>query len=406
MITVLLLAVSSMIIPPLDIGSAEEDKIRWDEANKIGPGRYLSSDIDEGKIYLYGDILAQSLDNGESWNFRYSDGHYEVEEGMIYRIRENGTSIYGKTIQFCKSENIRKEWTESVEVLSLKGNSDGIYGIQKIDSDLFVYSYDEYQGAWSIKVSRSTDDGKTWSEPSTVASRLSMNDPYASGIIRFKNKLYLSYYTETIGGGGNIVVTMSRDNGISWNEKVTVVDKGLNFNPLLKTNGERLFITYLKLGGVYFTKSSDGTDWSTPKRIGDFIDFTDPNHYYTMTVRKQLIFVGYMKYNEMKDSFDLKISYSSDNGNSWDKLNDPMGMNGNAMRPILRINNRTLHFFWVYMGENDLSNQNFEQYHRSAEIGELFEKKSEDSPGFSIIVFLTVVITLSLIIIRRKVDKN
>jgi len=394
-----LLIYLSLIIPIMDIGLSSDNKIKWDEPNEMEKGRYFWSDVDDNNIYLYGDVLAQSLDDGNSWNVRYSVGRYEVEDGMIYRVKMNGTSYYGKTLQFYKSENLRKEWSKPVDIFDLKGNSGGVYDIMKISTDLLVYSYDEYKGSWSIKVSKSTDEGKTWRDPIIVASDLSMEDPFAGGVIDFNNRLYLSYYTITEDGNSEIMVIRSDDSGRSWNNEVIVVDEGYSFNPILKTNGEYLYLTYLKEEGICFTRSKDGYDWDSTEKIGKILDFTPQNSYYSMTVSSNMVFVGYADYNKLKGYYELKIAYSKDEGKSWNDINQPTGMDENSFRPVIQISESRLHLVWIYNQGEDTSPENYVWYYRSASIGELKKEGSNDSPGVSILFFLAALI---LIILFRK----
>ncbi len=389
----------SLIIAIIDVGSSSDSKIKWDEPKKMEDGRYFWTDVDDNVLYLYGDVLAQSLDDGNSWNIRYSDGHYEVEDGIIYRVKMNGTSYYGKTLQFYKSENLRKEWSGPVDIFDLKGNSGGVYGIVKISTDLLVYSYDEYKGSWSIKVSRSTDDGKTWRDPIIVASDLSMDDPYAGGIIDFKNRLYLSYYTETEEGNSEITVIRSDDSGRSWSNEVTVVEEDYSFNPILRTNREYLYLTYLKEEGIYFTRSKDGNDWDGTEKIGKILDFTPQNSYHSMTVSSNMVFVGYADYNKLKGYYELKIAYSKDEGKSWNDINQPTGMDENSFRPVIQISESRLHLVWIYNQGEDTSPDNYVWYYRSASIEELRKEGSNDSPGLSILFFFAASI---LIILLRK----
>ncbi|MFW6196625.1 MAG: sialidase family protein [Thermoplasmatota archaeon] len=397
LLVVLFLSISSLMVPFIETGSASEDKIEWNKSEKIEKGRFFWADMDGNNIYIYGDILARSRDDGESWSFRYDDGHYEVENGVLYRVWMNASAYHGKTLQFCKSDDLRKEWSDPVDIFTLKGQSGGIYGVKKIDSNLFVYSYDGYQGMWSIKVSRSSDGGETWSDPTVLASQLSIKDPFAEGIIPFKGDLYMSYYTDT-GEGSEVIVSKSEDEGDSW-EKKTIAEEG--FNPLLRTNGDRLYLTYLKDDGVRFTKSSDGKRWNDPQKIGEFLDFNSACNYHSITARSNLIFVGYIRHNKLKESYDFKMIYSEDKGNSWDEIGSPTGLNGNSVRPILQINEKTLHLFWSYMGKDTFPSNEYEQYHRSASIGALYDDGSDDLPGFTLVMFM-IAVNLMVFFWRKK----
>jgi len=86
------------------------------------------------------------------------------------------------------------------------------------------------------------------------------------------SNVYVVYCTnENVYGNYGIVMKYTNDNGETWN-KVTVVDDPTadDLYPALYAAGSTLYVTYVKGGNLYLTKSTDGGQtWDDPVQVND-----------------------------------------------------------------------------------------------------------------------------------------
>ncbi|MFO7792793.1 MAG: sialidase family protein [Candidatus Saliniplasma sp.] len=405
-----------IIFPFNTIANQNDDKeINFSEPKEVQGGLYTSGEGDDDDICLFGQhMIARSNDKGHNWSYDVLEGDYEscesysrfdIENGIIYRIMwcrdldENQEEIF-----FLRSEDRGDSWSDPIKISSLKGTSDGFIGINVIQDYIFVYFWDQdpHTNTADVIVARSTDGGETWSS-AKACSKIAMTDPLPNNIVYKDGKLYLTCYTSL----RNIediktIIAVSDDMGETWEKNV--IDKG-GFNPIIGVGRNYLYLTFLRMDGIYFTRSVNGEDWSTPVKIGEFIDHTDPTIFHSMVVKSNLIFVSYLQYEVVEGTkiYELKMKYSKDHGVTWHSIDSPTGLEGNSMSPILFINDDILYFSWTFTGEGGWTTNRYTTYTRSADISDLqtTENGSQDSPGYPITVIIFS-IGVSFILIKWR----
>ncbi|MBS3817159.1 MAG: exo-alpha-sialidase [Candidatus Thermoplasmatota archaeon] len=365
------LLISASFVIGLSEKSTAQDGLPWEGPEKLRGGFLLGGASDGNDLIVYGRNVSYSKNGGEDWKHCSVEGHFDVENGTIYGVKRNGSDYTGKTLQFFKSEDDAESWSDSVDIFTLQGRSDGAYGIEKIGSHLYVYSYDEYEGNWSIKVSRSEDGGETWSEPFVMVSDLSLDDPMVGReIVELNGRLYFSYYTRT-GEDKKVMLISSGDEGETWGDEVKISDGGRR--PRLKKEEGRIYLTYLKDESLYFSKSTDGEDWEDPKKIAECQDLIP---FHSIAVRSDLVFVSYL--NPIGGSnYSVCMNYSEDGGDTWQRIENVTGTDGDPKMPILLTSDENLHLFWT--------SSDWEYYHRPASIGDMIggDDTSDGSDGSS-----------------------
>ncbi len=356
-LTSLLISASFLIVT--SESSTAQNEMIWEDSEKLRGGFLLGGDGDGDDLIVYGRNVSYSKNGGSDWKDCSVQGHFDVNDGTIYGVKRNGSDYTGKTLQFFKSEDDAESWSDPVGIFTLEGRSDGAYGIEKIGSHLYVYSYDKYEENWTIKVSRSDDGGETWSGPFVMVSDLSLDDPMIGReIVELDGRLYFSYYTRT-GEESKVMLISSGDEGESWGDKVKIGDSGRR--PRLKKEEGRIYLTYLKNESLYFTKSTNGEDWDDLKKIAESQD-TIPFH--SIVVRSDLIFVSYL--NPIDGSnYSVCMNYSEDRGDTWQRIENITESEGDPKMPILLTSEEKLHLFWT--------SSNWEYYHRPASIGEMVD---------------------------------
>lgn len=332
----------------------------WSTPIEIGSPVLYCADAYEKNLMAYSrsDSSTHSNDYGETWS-SMSDfsGRVEMYEEMVYRVNQSGSSIL-----FSKSSNFGETWTPTVNIFDLVGSNDGVYGINYYESTLFAYSHDTNSGNYTIKLSKSADDGATWSTPVIVDYGLSMSDPGANEIAYANGKLYMTYFDVILESEIDIVVIESADMGNTWGNRKTISQVG--FYPVIQADGDALHLTYIGISddatslALKYANCLNGEDWSTPKDIGDMTDGDDPMGHHTLVADSGRIFAGYLDYHNndpFTDEYNLHISKSLNNGVTWEDMGDVTGSDNNAMYPSLLISGGRLHFIWADFGNSSWS---------------------------------------------------
>lgn len=403
----------------ITFGQNDEQEINFSDPKELQGGLYLGGEGDDDGIYLFGQhILAHSVDKGHNWSYNVIEEYYgspsrfDAEDGIIYRVTwyRDLDGDRDEKLLFFKSKDAGDSWSDPVEIYSLKGESDGFIGVNVIRDTIFVYAHDIYYRGTDNIVAKSTDGGETWNS-TKVNSYIDMNDPLPNNIVYKDGKLYLAFYNFT--SSRNIediktIVAVSDDMGETW-EKNEIDEGGLN--PIIRVGGNNLYITFLRMDGIYFTKSENGEDWSQPVKIGEFIEHDDATGLYSMTAKSNLIFVSYLQCEIVEETkiYDLRIIYSKDYGETWHSIDSPTGLEGNSMSPLLFMNDDTLYFSWTFTGEGDWTTNRYTPYIRSASISDIqiTDGGSQDSPGYPItVIIFSIGVSLMLIAWRRYSKKK
>jgi hypothetical protein len=300
----------------------------------------------------YNSGVLLSSDLGDTWQTGgVFVGTIAIDDFVLYRANLSGT--FGPEIFYSKSLDNGSTWSPVVEVMAPDGN-DGAYRIFKFGSTLIVYSY--YLAGTSdgyILMSRSTDGGSTWSPEIVIDPNVHVEDPGSPDMVMVGSTLYLAYsnYTDVPIVDSKIIVSSSDDMGLTWTQR-TEVSSGTY--PVLKANNGILYLAYIDLKGsnygLYFTKSSNGVDWSTPEVVGPMTDFTGGSFIFSLAVDDLDVFLAYLDFTDNGGVGDLRvvhIVYSSDGGSSWTDLGDVTGGDGDEMYPTMLIASGRLHFAWI-----------------------------------------------------------
>jgi len=383
----------------------------WSDPAAISSNLNLAQTSDGGRVYSYRPFedgtMVFSLDAGDTWSVEEAhSGWVCATDGVLYRVNMSDEEYSAGAVLFSTSNDNGETWSDTVEVFVLDSINDGAFGVFMIQNILVVYSYDGAGGSdGSIIVSKSLDGGVTWSVPSTVDSQVHVEDPNPADIIYFEGKLYLAYFTyetdpEVVY---DIVIVESDDMGDTWGNRQVVANDG-GF-PLIKSDGDAIYITYWAIGGgtdtplLRFIKSTDGTTWSTPVDVGVVDDFTDPLVIHALAVSSGQLFVAYSDYNASEEEFRVRINYSADGGETWADMGDVTGSTSNTIAPTLSIDGTKLHFTWVDMGTDTWPVDVITCY-RNLEIG------AETIPEFGSMVVPTIVLLAVVLTVSRFKGKG
>jgi hypothetical protein len=384
---VLILTMVSVVgwTAPSNVKGSDPGIQSWSDPINIAAGDSYSLRADGSSVYLLGSgSLTASHDFGATWSTVSMDyGKIWAADGALYRVFLGDDVYYGGKIEFSVTRDSGVTWSDPVLVFELESNNDDAFGVCKFSSTLFVYSYDQGPGTYppgaSIKVSRSTDDGVTWSIPVTVASGIYTEDPISNDMAYANGVLYVAYddhseeYSEP-----SIVVSKSEDMGDSWTA-ATIATGTYVFNPMVVADPATgtLHLSYIRSessdggatwdSGIRYVRSDDGVTWSSPVEIGSIDDMTDPVGWHFLVASSGKVFEGYTDYHNLETGSTLRVHISSslDGGVTWTDLGDVTALASNSIIPLLGIGDEKLHFAWTDVGSEEWWTPDAVTYYRS-----------------------------------------
>jgi hypothetical protein len=214
-------------------------------------------------LYLY-----RSNDFGESWSdtFYVSDSTYSgigpdmainclarQPDPYLHIIREIGIATNTQEVFYQRSSDGGESWSP----LLIISDNDSIHsfwpqiaawGDSSIIATWVDYKFSSQEWTGDAFISRSTNNGLTWSNPAAMTSNhmVSSSDIYASG-----DTVALTYEEGPIGGPEEVFANISHDGGLSWLGESLVNDE---------VNTERMEPCVAISGGYAHVAWSDGRD--------------------------------------------------------------------------------------------------------------------------------------------------
>lgn len=198
---------------------------------------------------------------------------YYLYEGKIYE--NSGKPVSGLTVN---------------GYFNVKGNYDG----KPIDTNLFFAdSPFKVLKTSYLYLTKSTDGGKTWSEPTMLNSQVKKSGEKFFGVgpgrgLVVKNdngteRIIFPCYTNDNGTDGSTAVIYSDDNGTTW-ERAYVTSVQTSEATLTEANGNIYMFT--RHGG-YFVSTDNGENWSEQKSVSG-ISYTKSCQMNAITYSKKI----------------------------------------------------------------------------------------------------------------------
>lgn len=234
-------------------------------------------------------------------------------------------------------------WSEPVTVVSLSTYPQNV----RVDDlgDLIVASWGLPSGLdQSIQLSTSSDGGVTWTPPVTAVP--TPGNASAQRVVEFGGAIVLTYVAYN-GLTTSVEMTRSLDDGVTWSVP-TSIPTGLDQadSPQLVTTPESLVLVFRTSGlfnGIQATGSTDGITWSTPTPVSEAGEF---NSSPAVAVDGSSVLATW--YGGLSGTNTIQVSSSDDGGLTWSEPVDVTGteLNDAAYYPDIAAHNGSASLVW------------------------------------------------------------
>ena len=215
----------------------------------------------------------------------FSNGSTVVAAFQVGRFYDGG----GTDIGFARSGDGGNTWDAPGFLPGMTSTAGAVGSPYERVSDASV-AYDAMHATWLISsipllpdtsvptvfVNRSTDDGRTWSTPSTipqpVANHVDLDKNWTVCDNHPASPFFGHCYTEldNYGDGDRELMSTSTDGGLSWSTPIQTLgrDKGIGGQPLVQPNGT-VVVPYENASGktAAFRSTDGGTTWTKSVQI-------------------------------------------------------------------------------------------------------------------------------------------
>jgi outer membrane protein OmpA-like peptidoglycan-associated protein len=260
-------------------------------------------------------LLPESINSGSDVDFPA----FAPNGSFIFFSRSNDSLNTGggedpNDIWFSTFDKEKGTWSKAINSFSTLNNAfeNAVVGISANARRLYLHN--TYVPANPSKVSLCYTDNldTAWSEPKLLEiGSIKVGDkPY--GVFMYTNESVLFVSMESEGGeGSEDIYVVIKDSKGKWSKPINlgpqINSKGYDFSPFLDHSGEHLYFATDGRGGqggsdIFVSKRLDSTwrNWSTPVNLGERINTSGDEIYFTMTQRNLAFFSSKPKDKESK----------------------------------------------------------------------------------------------------------
>lgn len=227
---------------------------------------------------FYRITLCSSEDGGASWSYLSTpasdpggvNGNWEpfLQRGLdgstqLFYSRESAATDQESLLR--RSTDGGRSWTSAQIISGDRVESrDGMVGVARTPDEasrkmvaVFETGNPGLGVPFRVLSVSSGDDGASWSTKRSVVYEVAGKNAGAPQIVRVGGALVASFGTDEDGGvwpAGAIKIVVSRDGGVSWGEKTTVVKPDAFWAGMVALDERSLLVFYQKSGSSYAQK--------------------------------------------------------------------------------------------------------------------------------------------------------
>lgn len=337
--------------------------------NLVGGANDYREFVDSEQRYDASGVAYVSHDGGATWTNVQLPGIHEEHGGTYQAVGDpvvawapDGGAVYYTNIAFNRTETAFHSGVASA--ISISRSTDGgntwqsFFVVEDDDPSIFhdkewvaVAPGGDVYVAWArfrfgrggpfgylespIVISKSTDDGETWSEPQVISA--GPFTQFATPVVAADGTVYVSYelWENPIGrAGGRAFVAKSTDGGETWTNHFVALINDLP-NPLPGSAFRTHSYPVLEVGddgtlhmvwsnwqagsaNIVYTRSADGgRSWSRPVKINQESVKSD-QFFQWIDSSGDFIHVGFVDRQYTEDAMlDHSYVVSTDGGDTW-----------------------------------------------------------------------------------------
>lgn len=210
-------------------------------------------------------------------------------------------------------------------------------------SNRFVVWQDGTPGNYDVLFRRSTDNGATWKAVVNLSNNPGNSlDPQ---LVVSGSKVYIVWIQSSADGSlADVFFRGSTNNGGTWGPKVKISSSGSNSAPGIAASGSNVYITWQDddPNDVFFKRSTNsGATWQSIENLSDNagrsidprVAASGPNVYVVWA-------------DETSDNFEILLQRSTDNGATWEELQNISDNGGDSFGPEIAVSGSHTYIVW------------------------------------------------------------
>ena len=343
--------------PAYAVSSDGAEAVVWVSAPDGGSHGRLQL-LRNGKTLEIGDSLG-AIEAHDEAPPKIAFGQDSLSMYVLYVVarEEAGRRFPASALRFIKSHDAGASWSSPVTVTDdSEFGSHNFHGMHVArDGSVYVSWLDGRHGGSHVYVARSPDGGKNWETNRRVFEGEACPCCRTTMSSDSKGTLFLSWRTVMPGNIRDIVVSRSSDRGATWSEPTRVHADNWVFpgcphaGPALQVDEkDRLHVAWWTgltgKAGVYYAHSNDAAkSWSTPIAMG-VADFSRPASVQLALGRDNKVFVAWC--DGTIEIPEVVLRTSNDGGGSFADRVSVSEPGRHAFFPVIGVRDSTLTILW------------------------------------------------------------
>ncbi len=221
-----------------------------------------------------------------------------------------------------------------------------------IDNDIAIIYSANYSPEDTIFITRSSDEGVTWSTPNFVAAfkRSAEEKIFISGTVTKAGRILVTYSIGELIINNKTKIVHSDDGGINWTLPENIIGSAFIPHPKISELQDGKLWIVGRLNYIFYSVD-DGVTWSA-KNIGFYLMVNSSADLISLDSLNFIL--AYDKYDSNEDSYKCYFRRSTDSGDSWSEETLETETGRSEKNPILV--KKSSHEFWLITQVREATN--------------------------------------------------